>query len=139
MKNLNDSFKDYIAVETLEGDNQYMAEGLGMQDARKGVIFESFPDVVHLQLKRFEYDIQKDAMVKVPSLPYFIKYSLINHPRSTIATSFLSRSTSSPSWLKMPTVPNLTSTTFMVCSSILVISTVATILHSSNPTAKPGG
>jgi ubiquitin carboxyl-terminal hydrolase 7 len=74
MKNLNDSFKDYIAVETLEGDNQYMAEGLGMQDARKGVIFESFPDVLHLQLKRFEYDIQKDAMIKVPSLSYFITY-----------------------------------------------------------------
>lgn len=65
MKNLAESFKDYIAVETLEGDNKYHAEGLGLQDAKKGVIFESFPDVLHLQLKRFEYDMQKDAMVKV--------------------------------------------------------------------------
>ncbi|CAJ0757372.1 9804_t:CDS:10, partial [Entrophospora sp. SA101] len=31
----------------------------------KGVIFESFPPVLHLQLKRFEYDIQRDAMVKI--------------------------------------------------------------------------
>ncbi|KAI9259633.1 hypothetical protein BDA99DRAFT_513772 [Phascolomyces articulosus] len=64
-KNLEESFKDYIAVETLEGDNKYMAEGHGLQDAKKGVIFESFPPVLHLQLKRFEYDIQKDAMVKI--------------------------------------------------------------------------
>lgn len=62
---LDDSFKDYIQVETLEGDNKYAAEGYGLQDAKKGVIFESFPDVLHLQLKRFEYDFQRDAMMKV--------------------------------------------------------------------------
>lgn len=68
MKNLYESFKDYVAVETLEGDNKYMAEGHGLQDARKGIIFQSFPPVLHLQLKRFEYDIQRDAMVKVSLL-----------------------------------------------------------------------
>jgi ubiquitin carboxyl-terminal hydrolase 7 len=65
MKNLQESFRDYIAVETLEGENKYQAEGFGLQDAKKGVIFQSFPPVLHLQLKRFEYDIQRDAMVKV--------------------------------------------------------------------------
>ena len=65
MKNLYESFKDYVAVETLDGDNKYMAEGYGLQDAKKGIIFQSFPPVLHLQLKRFEYDIQRDAMVKV--------------------------------------------------------------------------
>lgn len=65
MKNLRDSFRDYVAVETLDGDNKYMAEGYGLQDAKKGIIFQSFPPVLHLQLKRFEYDIQRDAMVKV--------------------------------------------------------------------------
>ncbi|RGB42735.1 ubiquitin carboxyl-terminal hydrolase 5 [Rhizophagus diaphanus] len=64
-KTLRDSFKDYIQEETLEGDNKYQAEGHGLQDAKKGVIFESFPPVLHLQLKRFEYDIQRDAMVKI--------------------------------------------------------------------------
>ncbi|CAK4019050.1 ubiquitin carboxyl-terminal hydrolase 5 [Lecanosticta acicola] len=64
-KSLDDSFKDYIQVETLEGDNKYAAEGYGLQDAKKGVIFESFPNVLHLQLKRFEYDFQRDAMMKV--------------------------------------------------------------------------
>ncbi|CAO3595063.1 unnamed protein product [Absidia cylindrospora] len=64
-KNLEESFKDYIEVETLEGDNKYQAEGHGLQDAKKGVIFESFPPVLHLQLKRFEYDIMRDTMVKI--------------------------------------------------------------------------
>ncbi|KAF2021184.1 cysteine proteinase [Aaosphaeria arxii CBS 175.79] len=64
-KNLDDSFKDYIQVETMDGENKYFAEGHGLQDAKKGVIFESFPQVLHLQLKRFEYDINRDAMMKV--------------------------------------------------------------------------
>ncbi|KAK1232951.1 ubiquitin-specific protease ubp15 [Marasmius sp. AFHP31] len=65
LKNLYESFKDYVAVETLDGENKYQAEGFGLQDAKKGIIFESFPPVLHLQLKRFEYDIQRDAMVKI--------------------------------------------------------------------------
>lgn len=64
-KSVADSLKNYIEVETLEGDNKYAAEGYGLQDAKKGVIFESFPNVLHLQLKRFEYDFQRDAMMKV--------------------------------------------------------------------------
>lgn len=60
-----ESFRDYVAVETLDGENKYAAEGLGLQDAKKGIIFESFPPVLHLQLKRFEYDMQRDAMVKI--------------------------------------------------------------------------
>ncbi|KAI8384621.1 uncharacterized protein BYT42DRAFT_493907 [Radiomyces spectabilis] len=64
-KSLYDSFKDYVTVETLEGENKYMAEGYGLQDAQKGVIFESFPPVLHLQLKRFEYDFMKDTMIKI--------------------------------------------------------------------------
>ncbi|KAI8808839.1 hypothetical protein BJ742DRAFT_806590 [Cladochytrium replicatum] len=64
-KNLTESFERYIEVETLEGENKYHAEGYGLQDAKKGVIFRSFPPVLHLQLKRFEYDMQRDAMVKI--------------------------------------------------------------------------
>ncbi|KAK9465799.1 hypothetical protein V1512DRAFT_265394 [Lipomyces arxii] len=65
MKDLHESFKDYIQVETLSGENQYQATGYGLQDAEKGVIFQSFPPVLHLQLKRFEYDFIKDMMVKI--------------------------------------------------------------------------
>lgn len=65
-KDIEASFKDYIQVETMDGDNQYFAgENYKLQDAKKGVIFESFPEVLHLQLKRFEYDIERDAMMKV--------------------------------------------------------------------------
>jgi ubiquitin carboxyl-terminal hydrolase 7 len=81
MKNLHESFKDYVAVETLEGENQYQAgDGHGLQDAKKGMIFESFPPVLHLQLKRFEYDIQRDAMVKV-RLPFRVSNNRILYIR----------------------------------------------------------
>ncbi|KAK4688080.1 ubiquitin carboxyl-terminal hydrolase 7, partial [Tremellales sp. Uapishka_1] len=65
IKNLRDSFREYVSVETLEGENKYMAEGHGLQDAKKGVIFRSFPPVLHLQLRRFEYDVEKDALGKI--------------------------------------------------------------------------
>ncbi|KAK3501559.1 hypothetical protein B0T13DRAFT_446675 [Neurospora crassa] len=65
-KNLLESFQDYIQVEKLDGENQYYAgDEYKLQDANKGVIFQSFPDVLHLQLKRFEYDIQRDTMMKI--------------------------------------------------------------------------
>jgi ubiquitin carboxyl-terminal hydrolase 7 len=65
MKNVLESFSDYIQVEMLEGENKYMAEGHGLQDAKKGVVFTKFPSVLHLQLKRFEYDFMRDQMVKI--------------------------------------------------------------------------
>lgn len=64
-KNLLESFEDYIAVEMLDGENKYQSEKFGLQDAKKGVIFTEFPPVLHLQLKRFEYDFVHDTMVKV--------------------------------------------------------------------------
>ena len=68
IKNLRNSFREYISVETLDGENKYQAEGLGLQDAKKGVIFKAFPPVLHLQLRRFEYDVEKDALVKVSDI-----------------------------------------------------------------------
>jgi ubiquitin carboxyl-terminal hydrolase 7 len=70
-KDLRASFEDLVAVEMMDGDNQYRAEGYGLQDAEKGVTFLTFPPVLHLQLKRFEYDFSRDIIVKVPSpTPY---------------------------------------------------------------------
>lgn len=65
LRNLEEGFRDYIAEETLDGDNKYMAEGYGLQVAKKGIIFDSFPPVLHLQLKRFEYDMMRDVNVKI--------------------------------------------------------------------------
>lgn len=65
-KNLEESFKDYVQVEVMNGENQYYAgEQFKLQDANKGVIFETFPEVLHLQLKRFQYDVDRDAMMKI--------------------------------------------------------------------------
>ena len=64
-KDLRASFEDLVAVEMMEGDNQYRAEGHGLQDAEKGIRFLTFPPVLHMQLKRFEYDFNRDAIVKV--------------------------------------------------------------------------
>ncbi|TPX74778.1 hypothetical protein CcCBS67573_g03936 [Chytriomyces confervae] len=64
-KNVTDSFKDYISVETLDGENKYHAEGYGLQDAKKGVVFTFLPPVLFLQLKRFEFDMEHGRMVKI--------------------------------------------------------------------------
>jgi len=65
MKTLYDSFRDFTAVERLDGEFKYQAEGFGPQDARNGITFQSFPPVLHLLLRRYEYDMQRDAMIKV--------------------------------------------------------------------------
>ncbi|CCF60039.1 hypothetical protein KAFR_0I02600 [Kazachstania africana CBS 2517] len=65
LKDLKSSFENYIEIELMNGENQYAAQDYGLQDAEKGVIFESFPPVLHLQLKRFEYDFNYDQLIKV--------------------------------------------------------------------------
>ncbi|CAH2236828.1 jg8579 [Pararge aegeria aegeria] len=63
-KNIDESFKDYINTETLDGENKYDAGEHGLQEAEKGVIFASFPPVLHLHLMRFQYDPITDSSVK---------------------------------------------------------------------------
>ncbi|KRY78994.1 Ubiquitin carboxyl-terminal hydrolase 7, partial [Trichinella pseudospiralis] len=62
---LYESFKDYVAVETLEGDNKYDAGDYGLQEATKGVVFIKFPPVLHLQLMRVQYDPLNDQNLKI--------------------------------------------------------------------------
>ncbi|KAK3717321.1 hypothetical protein QZH41_011551 [Actinostola sp. cb2023] len=64
-KNIYESFKEYIEVELLDGENKYDAGEHGLQEAKKGVIFKQFPPVLHLQLMRFQYDAQTDANIKI--------------------------------------------------------------------------
>lgn len=71
-RNLQESFENYIEIEMLDGENKYQAgEQYGYQDAKKGVVFELFPPVLHLQLKRFEYDFMVDDLVKIDDLYEF--------------------------------------------------------------------
>ncbi|KAL5233967.1 hypothetical protein ACI65C_001377 [Semiaphis heraclei] len=63
-KNIYESFKDYIQVETLDGDDRYDAGEYGLQDTEKGVIFASFPSVFYLHLMRLQHDPVTDSSVK---------------------------------------------------------------------------
>lgn len=89
MKGLKESFDNYIEIELLNGENQYQAQEFGLQDAEKGVIFEALPPVLHLQLKRFEYDFNYDQMIKVND-----KYEF---PESIDLSPYLDQSEDNPS------------------------------------------
>ncbi|KAK9813402.1 hypothetical protein WJX73_006228 [Symbiochloris irregularis] len=64
-RDIHDSFDKYCEVERLEGANQYAADGHGLQDAEKGVKFKALPPILQLQLKRFEYDFDRNMTVKI--------------------------------------------------------------------------
>ena len=64
-RGLKESFEQYVEVELLDKDNAYRAEQHGLQEARKGSRFLTFPPVLQLQLKRFEYNVERDMNVKL--------------------------------------------------------------------------
>lgn len=66
LKNVEEAFEDFVSEEILEGDNAYDAgPELGKRRARKGIRFEKFPLILNLQLKRFQFDMEKLEMVKL--------------------------------------------------------------------------
>jgi len=89
-RNIYESFKDYVATETLDGDNKYDAGEHGLQEAEKGVIFASFPPVLHLHLMRFQYDPVTDCSIKFNDrFEFYEKLNLesyIQGPESVPAT-----------------------------------------------------
>jgi ubiquitin carboxyl-terminal hydrolase 7 len=53
--NIYHSFRQYVKMDLLHGDNQYYAgKEFGHQDASRGIRFISFPPVLFIHLKRFE-------------------------------------------------------------------------------------
>ena len=74
-KNIYESFDSYAAEEILDNEDKYYTEKYGKQKAKKGIKFLSFPPVLFLQLKRFEYNSKKDIMVKIND--YFEYYDEI--------------------------------------------------------------
>lgn len=64
-KNVIESFRTYVKPDLLDGDNKFDAGDFGMQDAEKGIIFKSFPPVLHLLLLRFQYDPDTDMYGKI--------------------------------------------------------------------------
>eukprot|EP00440_Ansanella_granifera_P021784 gb/GFBE01023649.1/.p1 GENE.gb/GFBE01023649.1/~~gb/GFBE01023649.1/.p1 ORF type:complete len:1458 (+),score=331.24 gb/GFBE01023649.1/:1-4374(+) len=63
---LEESLRDFISEEVLEGDNAYDAGSEhGKQRARKGIRFKRFPPVLYIQLKRFMFDPERMDMNKL--------------------------------------------------------------------------
>lgn len=90
MKSVAESFHDYITTELLDGDNKYDAGEHGLQDAEKGVIFASFPPVLHLHLMRFQYDPITDCSVKFNDrFEFYEKISL--EPYLQVETAYFSK------------------------------------------------
>jgi len=77
-------------VETLDGENKYDAGKYGLQEAQKGVFFDSFPPVLHLHLMRFQYDPQTDSNIKINDRYEFSEHidlsDFLEKPESTPST-----------------------------------------------------
>lgn len=56
-----------MQTEDLTGENKWKAEGHGLQDTRKGSLFQELPPVLQLHLKRFNFDYQTWTPYKVCS------------------------------------------------------------------------
>ncbi|OBT97972.2 hypothetical protein VE01_03889 [Pseudogymnoascus verrucosus] len=59
-RTLQESLAEYVKVDTFNAGAQD-----GPQEMKRGMIVDKFPPILHLQLKRFQYDISEDAMVKL--------------------------------------------------------------------------
>lgn len=62
-RTLQESLAEYVKVDTFNTGAQN-----GPQEMKRGMIVDKFPPILHLQLKRFQYDISEDAMVKLDDL-----------------------------------------------------------------------
>ncbi|KKZ67478.1 hypothetical protein EMCG_06855 [[Emmonsia] crescens] len=60
LRSLEDSLAEYISERVDEERTQH-----GIQKTKIGVIFESFPDVFHVHLKRYTYDMAQRQLLKV--------------------------------------------------------------------------
>lgn len=54
-----------MMIMMMQGDNRYRTDQYGLQDAKMGIEFVCFPPVLHVQLKRFEFDMVKAMDVKL--------------------------------------------------------------------------
>ena len=64
-RTLDEAFEGYLAVDRLEGSNQYNVPGHGKQDADICMEITELPTVLQLHLNRFTYDFDRDQIVKI--------------------------------------------------------------------------
>ena len=104
-KDIYESFRTYIEEETLDGSNQYSTEQFGLQDARKGIRFETLPPVLNLHLKRWELNPESHFPFKVNDHYQF--YSILDlsqflPPFGGTNTSSLPAESQHPSFIHNP-------------------------------------
>lgn len=86
-KSILDSLEEFVEVEVMKEDNAYFCEKCqSKQTAEKSVRFKNYPPLINIQLKRFEYDWERDMRVKIhdeiafPNIlnmePYLVEESL---------------------------------------------------------------
>jgi len=65
-KGLTESLESYVAVEMMNGENQWLCEELGKKvDAEKRTLIGALPNTLMLHLKRFEWDYETFSRWKV--------------------------------------------------------------------------
>ena len=64
---LHSSLRHFVREERLSGDNKWNTQDpkLGKQEARRATRFKRLPPILHLHLKRFEYDVNTGGMEKL--------------------------------------------------------------------------
>ncbi|XP_029642939.1 ubiquitin carboxyl-terminal hydrolase 47 isoform X1 [Octopus sinensis] len=77
---VEDALAAFVQPETLAGSNQYFCEKCGRKcDAHKGLKFVSFPYLLTLQLKRFDFDCNTMHRIKLNHRMTFPEVLDINH------------------------------------------------------------
>lgn len=74
--NIYEGLDELFQQDELSGDNAYMTENYGKQDALKGQRFKNLPPILVFQLNRFAYDYKFDENVKIND--HFEFYETIN-------------------------------------------------------------
>lgn len=65
LNSLQESLRDFLVKEPLDGENQYDTEKFGKQDADKRVRFKKLPKVLMFHLRRCEYDYMLEINKKI--------------------------------------------------------------------------
>lgn len=77
---VEEGLKAFVQPEILAGSNQYFCEKCGKKcDAHKGLKFVSFPYLLTLQLKRFDFDYNTMHRIKLNDRMTFPEVLNINH------------------------------------------------------------
>jgi ubiquitin carboxyl-terminal hydrolase 7 len=76
MSSIYEALDCYFTEELMDEDNKYDAGDYGKQIANKGIKIMFLPPILMMQLKRFEFDFQRERMDKISDLCEF--YDEIN-------------------------------------------------------------